>query len=317
MGMPQMSYTACKSHRNQLAAIMPLHKIAICRLPALFTLVFLATSHPVVADAERLPPDSFVTESMKLNAVIDGDRYELDGLMVRPKGKTNLPLAVLSHGSCGSSCRQRRSPGQLQDQANVFAQSGYAAFILMRRDNGDSDGPYAEGYGGCDVQDYEAAANATADDYAAAIAELRKLSYIDTGRIIAIGQSGGGIGVVALTARAVPGLTAAINFSGGRGGSCLRKDDFDEYQMEKAFKAFGSANKVRMLWVYTKSDHYWGPKRPVEWHKAFSAAGGAATLSHLPPIGEKGHSFFYKKSNIEAWRPSVGNFLKRLGLPNL
>lgn len=280
----------------------------------LFLLIVAGCQTTNIGDA-ALPASGFLSEPMTLHVDIQGKKYALDGLMIRRKGAAKLPLAVMTHGSCGSGCRARRSPADLQHQANVFADWGYATFILMRRDNGKSDGPYAEDFGGCDTQDYEGAANASADDLVAAIQYLKKLPYVDPAEIIAIGQSGGGIGVVALAARNIPGLNAAINFSGGRGGGCIRNSLYDETKGVAAFTAFGRTARTPTLWVYSKSDHYWGTERPRTWSDAYRNAGGTIEFAHLPPQGEKGHSFFYKKSRIPAWSPTVSEFLRQLGLP--
>jgi dienelactone hydrolase len=265
--------------------------------------------------AGTLPADQYATQRMPITVEIDGSDYRLDGLMIRPKGHGPFPLALLTHGSCGKSCREKRSPAQLHDQANVFAEWGYAAYILMRRDNGNSDGPYAEGYGGCDTQAFARAARATAADMAVAIRHLARLPYIDGNRMVAVGQSGGGIGAVALSGVKLPGLRATINFAGGRGGSCLRRGTYNEKSMTQAYRSFGGGARVPGLWLYTQNDDYWGPKRPKQWHKAFTDGGGAADFIHLPPFRTKGHSFFYKKAAIPIWSPIVGGFLRNLGLP--
>lgn len=265
--------------------------------------------------ADTLPADRFVTQPMPITVTIDGSAYHLNGLMVRPKGAGPFPLALVTHGSCGKSCREKRSTAQLHDQANVFAEWGYAAYVLIRRDNGESDGPYAEGYGGCKTQNYTRAARATAADMAAALRHLGRLPFIDGNLMIAIGQSGGGIGAVALSGMNPPGLRATINVSGGRGGSCLRRGTFDEAAKTGAYRTFGAAARVPGLWLYTQNDDYWGPDRPKRWHKAFTDAGGRAKFVTLPPFRKKGHSLFYKKEAIPIWSPIVERFLRRLNLP--
>lgn len=281
---------------------------------AMAVLLFAALSS-CQTTAGTLPADRFVTQPMPITVQIDGTAYRLDGLMVRPKGGGPFPLALVTHGSCGKSCREKRSPAQLHDQANVFAEWGYAAYVLVRRDNGESDGPYAEGYGGCKSQNYARAARATAADMAATLRYLARLPYVDGSRMVAIGQSGGGIGAVALSGMKIPGLRAAINVSGGRGGSCLRRGRFDEAAKTDAYRSFGTAARVPTLWLYTLNDDYWGPDRPKRWHKAFADGGGKADFVSLPPFRAKGHSFFYKKAAIPIWSPFVSKFLRQHGLP--
>jgi dienelactone hydrolase len=288
-----------------------LEKSIVRWLLSLLAAVALAVCQTAQGAADSRPDPALVTDPMTLAVQIDGAAYKLDGLMVRPREADALPLAVLTHGTCGRACRARRSPSDLRQQADVFAGWGFATFILMRRGYGNSEGPYAEDNGGCDAQNYEKAARGTADDILAAIETLKKLPYVDGRSVIAVGQSGGGIGVVALAARTPPDLKAVINFSGGRGGSCIRSGVYDETKSDDAFRAFGATTHIPTLWIYTKSDHYWGPDRPARWHKAFADAGGTAEFVHLPPIGEKGHTFFYKESSIPIWRPVVARFLKQ------
>lgn len=278
-------------------------------------IVLLAVLVTCQAVAGTLPADRYVTQPMPITVEIGGVRYRLDGLMIRPKGKGPFPLALVTHGSCGKSCRKKRSPAQLHDQANVFAEWGYAAYVLIRRDNGASDGPYAEGYGGCKTQAYARAARATAADMTAAIRHLAQLPYVDGNRMVAVGQSGGGIGAVALSGVKLPGLRATINFAGGRGGSCLRRGTYNEKSMTQAYRSFGGDARVPTLWLYTQNDNYWGPKKPKRWHKAFTDGGGTGDFVHLPPFRTKGHSFFYKQAAIPIWSPFVGKFLRQQGLP--
>ena len=225
-----------------------------------------------------LPSERFITERFPVNVEIKDDKYRLDGLMIRPKGDGPFPLVVLTHGTCGKSCRQKRSPEQLHAQANVFARWGYAAFVLMRRGNGSSDGPYAEDHGGCKIQNYEQAARATADDIRAAILALDKQAFIDPERVIAVGQSGGGIGVVALAASAPPGLRAAINFAGGRGSSCIRRGVFKEKKLADAYRSFGQTAHIPTLWLYSQNDGHWLPEMTRGWRDEFAAGGGAKVI---------------------------------------
>ena len=282
-------------------------RLALLGLLALLSLAACQATRNI-AD-EPLDP-ALVAEPMTLTVQIRGATYKLEGAMVRPRTAGAHPLAVLTHGTCGESCRTRHNPAELLPEAAVFAEWGYATFILMRRGYGNSDGPYSEDNGGCGIQDYAGAARATADDILAAIEVLKELPYVDGRTVVAVGQSGGGIGVVALAAETPPGLMAVINFSGGRGGDCLRNGTFDEKKIDATFRTFGATTHIPTLWLYTMSDDYWGPDRPVRWHKVFAAAVGTVDFVHLPPIGAKGHGFVYRKSSIPIWRPVVARFLR-------
>ncbi len=278
-------------------------------------LLQLAAAIPVIVflggNAQAADTAQIVSEPMPFTVDIRGRSYKLDGLMLRPPGPGRFPLALINHGSCGRACRKKRSPDDLRPQAEVFTRWGYATYLLMRRDNGASDGPFAEGFGGCERQKYDQAAHSAANDMVAALTVLTQLPYVDPHRVVAIGQSGGGIGVIALTTKGVAGLKAVINFAGGRGGSCISKGTFVEEKEIAAFRSFGRRSAVPTLWLYTQNDELWGPDRPKAWHRAFTESGGKAEFVALPPNGRRGHAFFYRASTVPIWKPLVSDFLAR------
>ena len=138
---------------------------------------------------------------------IKGDDYTLDGKLFRPAAEGRFPLVVLNHGTCGERCRKRYKRSRMASPARVFAGSGYVAYTVNRIGYGKSDGyrgyahnPYAPtAGGGCKYQDYATSARKAGLQVRRVIESLVKEVYVDPGRTLAVGQSGGGLAVLGLT----------------------------------------------------------------------------------------------------------------------
>lgn len=242
-----------------------------------------------------------------------GDRGRgLEALLIRPAGDGRFPLALISHGSPRDAAeRKAMSPGTMYPQAVELARRGYAALIVMRRGYGDTAIPHAEDSGRCGARNYMIAARASAQDLAAAVAAMKTRNDVTTERMIAIGQSAGGLASVSFAATSPAGLAAAINFAGGR-GSRADNDVCDEARLVDAFGQLGKTARVPMLWVYSENDLYFRPELSRRFHDAFTKSGGSAEFVLVPPFGQDGHSFFAR--GVTQWTPIVDRFLTALGL---
>ena len=126
---------------------------------------------------------------------------------------------VLAHGTCGQRCRRRPegAEGYFAGMARIFARSGYVTYVFNRIGYAGSDGYLAqsyrsrEGHGGCHTQDYETAGRLVADQIRPVIAALAKQSFVDSGRVLVMGHSGGGPGAVALAEKKPAGLLGVIS----------------------------------------------------------------------------------------------------------
>ncbi len=276
--------------------------IRICRT-ALAVVLFVLTFTPVRAD-------EFVREPLRIPA--SGTR--LEALLVRPAGAGRFPLVLLSHGSPrAASDRPGMSPTNLLPQALQFAQRGFAVAIVMRRGYGGSGGGWAESFGPCGSPDYVSAAAAAVADLKGVVAFLRQRPDIDATRIVAVGQSAGGFATVALTADPPAGLVAGISFAGGRGS---REDGevCGAARLVEAFRGFGRASRVPMLWVYSANDRFFGPDLARELKDAFVAGGGKVEFVSAPAFERDGHALFSSAAGVALWTPMVDSFLRRHGL---
>lgn len=269
------------------------------RLFALIAALILAAS---AAHAQN-----YTREELRLPMSEAGSRG-LEALLVRPDAPGKYPLVVISHGAPRKpEDRERMTPWTYYPVAIEFARRGFAVAMVMRRGYGNSGGAFAERSGSCEQPDYIQSAKVSAQDVRAAIAALAKRPDIDGTRVLAVGQSAGGLATVALTADPPPGLIGAISFAGGRGS----KADFvicNEARLIAAFQTFGKTSRTPMLWVYTANDHYFEPVLAAKFHAAFTTAGGKAQFIQAPAFGKDGHSLF-SLIGIPQWTPHVDSYL--------
>ena len=218
------------------------------------TIFIVAISVIAAASPVDAAQYDIVVESKKTKIRIGGYDYSLEGRLFRPEGEGRFPLVVLAHGTCGKRCRRRYEESRLSSPAKVFARSGYVAYTFNRIGYGNSDGfewddnrPLSW-HGGCNEQDYTRAARRSGLQIRLVIESLRGEKYVDTGKILAVGQSGGGLGVFGLTEGPKPhehlaGLKGVISTAGALGGSCARGDylgpHFFNENMVEMYKTFG------------------------------------------------------------------------------
>ena len=237
----------------------------------------------------------------------------LEALLVRPDVPARYPLVIISHGAPrDAGDRLKMTPHSMEPMATEFARRGWTAVVVMRRGYGNSGGLYAESSGPCGNPDYVRSAVTSATDIKAAITWLTQRTDVDGSRILAVGQSAGGLATVALTADPPPGLRAAINFAGGR-GSVSDYNVCREDHLINAFERFGKVSRIPMLWVYTKNDHYFAPPLAEKFRSAFAAGGAKIEFIKPAEFGKDGHQLF-SLSGISRWAPLVDSFLARQNL---
>lgn len=250
---------------------------------------------------------NYIREELRLPMAEAGPKG-LETLFVRPAEAARYPLVIISHGAPRKAeDRPNMTPKGTYLLALEFARRGFAVAVVMRRGYGASGGSLAEGSGPCDNPDYVRSGRTASQDIRAAIVALGKRSDVDAARVIAVGQSAGGLATVALAADPPPGLIAAINFAGGRGS----RADFDvckEERLIEAFRLFGKTSRLPMLWVYTANDHFFEPKLAEKFYNAFKTAGGRVEFMRAPAFGKDGHSLF-SATGIPQWTPYVDKFL--------
>ena len=246
--------------------------------------------------------------------------YELETLTAMPPGSGPFPLAVVSHGVPRSSKNRRNVRlRHLLPVAEDFARRGYKAVVFARRGYASSSGPYKDSYGSCNKagkSSYVRAARNGAKDYAAVISALAREPDVDGSTVVAVGQSGGGFAVSALTSRPAAGLVAVISFAGGR-GSQKNLTNCNERGFVKAFETFGKKASVPALWLYSTVDRFFWPELVDRALDAYAKNGAPVRLERVGPLWfiEDGHKLV-RLGGRELWRPRIDAFLDAIGAPN-
>jgi dienelactone hydrolase len=241
--------------------------------------------------------------------------HGLDALLVYADLPGRHPLVVITHGSS----RKPEEHSQVTvwhqlPQALWFARRGWVALVVVRRGYGASGGePDTRLSGRCPQTDYQSAGEYSAEDLRIAIDYARGLAQVDAAHVVAMGVSTGGFATVALTAKAPPGLVAAINFAGGR-GSKADHDVCNPGDLVHAYRSFGKHSRTSMLWIYAQNDKFFWPELAQKFDAAFRSQGGQDQFVLAPPIGDDGHSLF---RHVEAWSSTVDDFLKAQNLTPL
>ena len=284
--------------------------------PVFIGLIILAATAPASADF------GVREEKQSVTVQIDWQSYELQGRLFRPEVEGRRPLVVLAHGTCGKRCR-RRGDGYMHPLARLFARSGYVAYAFNRLGYGGSEGylgerdRHHESNSGCNTQDYEMAGRLVAQQIRPVIAELVKAPFVDPGRVVVYGHSGGGLGAIALTKKGAPGLRGVISGAGARGGTCAKGEylggHFYNENMTAAYQVFARGSATPVLMLFAEND----PRtaRAKSWRNAYAAAGGSVELVVIPPQPRSGHNI--KRWDPADWVPPASRFLEGLGLPAL
>lgn len=236
----------------------------------------------------------------------------LDTIEVRAMLPGPHPLAILTHGTSDKpEERAQVTPWGQLNQAIWFARRGFVVLVVVRRGYGRSGGEQDSRRGGCGRNgSFEEAGEASAEDLRAAARYAAKLPEVDASTIVSAGVSTGGFAQAALSADPMPGLKAAINFAGGRGGDG-KGHNCDFEGLQAAYRAFGRHSKVPMLWLYAENDKWFPPEMARRFDAAFQKGGGEVQFLLVPPDGEDGHHFY---SHVEKWSPVVEAFLRDKGL---
>jgi dienelactone hydrolase len=279
--------------------------LQICLLPFMMAVLPMHSACDQVQQSSSQP--AFVIQPLRI-PMKAANPNGLEALLIRPNEPGRHPLAVMTHGTPATAAeRPAMTPQRMLPLAMEFARRGWTTVIVMRRGYGTSGGQYAEDKWSCDNPDYMDPAMNSARDLRAAITYLSTLPEVDPARILAIGASGGGLAVIALTVNPPPGLVVAINFAGGRG--YVNTETFCHAgNLLSTFWLLGKQSRVPMLWVYAKNDHFFPAELAESLYREFTTAGGHATFIAAPPFGDEGHNLF-TMTGIPVWTRYVDSFL--------
>src|ERR1017187_2029858 len=248
----------------------------------------------------------FATEAVSFPS----GQLTLHGVMYKPEGAGPFPAVVYNHGSAA---------GMLSSQAfealgPVFASRGWGFFAPYRRGQGSSSaaGPYigdeiaaAEKNGGIRAGVATMVRLLETDhlnDQLAALAWLRKQSFVQPERIAVAGNSFGGIETVLGAERG--DYCAAVDASGGA-ESWAQAPELQTLMTRSVRNA-----RAPIFFFQPENDYDLAPSRTLS--AAMKDAGKVFEIKIYPPFGksaQEGHGFAYLGSSV--WADDVFRFLEK------
>jgi len=241
--------------------------------------------------------------------------------VVRPVGDGPFPLVIMNHGiALGAQERTMFPTIEYRAAAHWFANRGYVVISPVRygasslddKDQGLYGSVFAH-VGSCDNPNFQGPGLAIATLNEWVIDYMSKRKIVQPGKVVVVGQSGGGWGAIALASLNPSSVQAIVTFAAGRGGRVDGKPNNNcaPDKLVAATGEFGWTARVPMLWIYTENDSYFGPELTKRMHDAFVAAGGNAEYRMLPPFGSDGHFMIDSPDAVPIWSPLVSQFLEK------
>jgi dienelactone hydrolase len=245
------------------------------------------------------------------------DRTTLMWTMVaRPPGDGPFPLAIVSHGTLGNEMRRAQfQRPQFLAVARLLVERGYVVAVPQRPGHGETGGPYYEAQGRCADADFRRSGRSTAAAITAAIDYMVGQSFVRKGGLIAVGQSAGGWGSLALAAEQPPaGLKAVVAFAPGRGGRVNDEPNRNcaPERLVAAAREFGQKTRIPTLWLYSRNDSFFGPELSQKLVDAYRAGGGKAEYHLLPALEGDGHNLISARDGVPQWMPLMEEFLRKV-----
>jgi dienelactone hydrolase len=239
--------------------------------------------------------------------------------LYRPPGAGPFPLAVINHGTTQNELQRAgyRIP-EYPALTEWLVAHGFAVAVPQRPGHGKTGGTYFEDQGGCANADFRKAGLNTAGSIAASIDFLNFQPFVRKKSAVAIGQSAGAWGALALASQHYPPLKAVVAFAPGRGGRIDGEagKNCAPDRLIAAARLFGErTTEIPSLWLTAENDSYFRPELSKKLADAYRLAGGRAQYHLLPPVGkDDGHDLIQAREGVALWAPLLEKFLKALSL---
>ena len=236
-------------------------------------------------------------------------RHSIKVTIFRDDQRARSPFLILNHGrAIEQADRIKLGRARFFENSKYFLSMGFAVLVPTRMGYGVTGGPDVEDSGSCGKKNYAPAYDAAAQQSMAVIDYAKNLPYIDPAKGLVAGQSFGGMTAIALAARNIPGVLAAVNFAGGGGGNPQTRPERPcrDDLLAQLFSSYGAAARTPTLWLYSENDRYFGKEKPRAWFNAFVRRGGSGKFVQLPAFQANGHASF--TANAASWRPAFEEF---------
>jgi dienelactone hydrolase len=252
-----------------------------------------------------------ITIPIKLN-LQDGKVHsqEIETVIWTDSSKNNTSTVILGHGFPGKSLSNYYWITTHSDVARRIVELGFNVVFPIRV--GQGKGPLVE-KSACEGHNYKIGFDYIADQYEQVIDFIKNENIIKSEKILVIGISSGGGGVIALGSRNNPNIFALINFLGGNGGGLGNGNPCEQEQLNHVLGSYGKTSRQPMLWLYAFNDRWWGKDLPVKWHRSFIENGGNAHFIMTESKTFEGHLMIHRSP--EVWVPILKDFLDANHLP--
>jgi dienelactone hydrolase len=236
--------------------------------------------------------------------------------LFRPPGAGPFPLAVINHGSAEDPyLRAKERMPAFHLLTDWFVAHGYAVLLPQRPGHGATGGRYLESQGDdCRSARFYESGIGAAQSIAAAIGFMTTQPFIAPVRIVVVGNSAGAWGALALASTGPKGVSAVVNFAGGRGGHDQNRTGRNcaPDRLVAAAAAYGRTSRIPTLWLYAENDSYFPPALSIKMADAYRAAGGNIDFHLLPAVAGDGHALAFNGSAAAIWTPILEQFLRSL-----
>lgn len=250
--------------------------------------------------------------------VENGQPVELELVFHQPPGAGPFPTLIFNHGSTGSGADPAEFVKTWHSQTigSFFNVRGWQVVFPQRRGRGRSGGLYDEGFTPnrsgytCEPARALAGLERALEDLDEVVRHLRTRPSVDPRRLLAGGQSRGGI-LAIVHAGTRPGtFLGALNFVGGwMSDSCPNPTAINTVAFAR-----GGAFPGPTAWLYGEHDPFYSLAHSRANHAAFTAAGGRGAFhAYNLGAGQNGHNVFLFP---DRWGAVVDELLRTLPVPD-
>jgi dienelactone hydrolase len=262
---------------------------------------------PILHAQPNIPIDPDLGESI---VFIKNDKFfsvELETTLFKPEGLGPFPIVVINHGKEGGGSNRFQARSRPIAIVREFLKRGYAVVAPMRQGFSKSGGAVVGD--NCNIK---ANGEAQAEDIVTVVNWLKTQAWADSTRMVMMGQSHGGLTMMAYAQNPDQGFKVFVNFAGG-----LRFTSGCQWELslKDAFEKYGEKTKVESIWFYGENDSFFPPNVIQPAHAAYVAAGGKAEMVAFGVFGSDAHGMSGSYAGIPIWLPKVEAKLVANGLP--
>lgn len=243
-----------------------------------------------------------------------GNPVTLELVYRKPPGAGPFPVAVVTHGSTnnGNDPREVGYTVTYPDLASFFNERGWMVVFVQRRGRGKSGGSYAEGWDSangqyaCDRAIASSGQQRALADLDTAHEFLARDPRVDTARMLAVGNSRGGLLSLMNAANNPDRYMGVVNFVGGWSGQRCK------LMQEINGRAFADASRFSKptLWLYGQRDGHFTAEQSRDFFNAFTASGGRGSF-HVLTYGPLRNDHLIIRSRA-LWEEHLSNYLNQL-----